>query len=487
MNIKVILINLVGIFIALFMVLSFLSGGGNELGGMLKYLSIVVLLATLYSAKFGFWMLICALGYIDLLKRMMIFGHYISFKDVTMLLAFPPLLSTMMFISIFVKDLFTRNFGKFEIKLLINCVAVGMIMSLFAISNAQGLGILRNLANFLGYIPLIYVIPKILPDKMSLVRALKTTVWIYVPIPLYAVYQSQVGLAKFEIDYLMTGLSSEIRMLFGQDFRYFSTLNSSQNLSKFASLFWAILLLFPRTVGFNNFKVYSIFTKSSLVLLFLAGAFVSGARTGIAMGIFAVLAYYILRSKLLTIAGYIFSFCSVIFVISISSYIVESKILNTWSTWLNHNKPEWLDYQTNLGTLTIRFEGFSNWTNPDFWRPFGYHFSDVDYKVLFKYHDAFSSLIVKFGYIPLIIGGSVAFLFLRKFHTTLLVNKRQGKLKFIFSALILCNIFGSLTAMTFGTFPINALLYIFVAGYHISLKEEEDQRSLYFEQQQHQS
>ena len=479
MNIKTILINVVGIFFALFMVMSFLGGGGNELGGLLKYLSIGALLVTLYSPIFGFWILILSLGYIDLLKRLLILGNYISFNDITMLLAFPPILSILMFVTVLGRDLFTGSLKRFEIRLLITTFVVCLVMSLYAVSAGGGggsVGVLKNLANFLGYVPLIYVIPKIFPDKLSLSRGIKMMCLIYIPVPIYAVYQSQVGLAQFEIDYLMTGLSVESRMLNGQDFRFFSTLNSSQNLAKFASLFWAILLLYPRKMTLSDKATISRITKLCLFILFFAGAFVSGARTGMVMGIFAVVAYYILRSRLLTILGYIGGIFSVIFVVSVSDYVVESKILNTWSTWLNKNKPDWLEYQTNLGTLTIRFEGFSNWKDPDFWRPFGYHFSGIEYKELFRYHDALSSLIVKFGYIPFAILLLIASFTLARFHGILLRNKKQGKLKFIFSALILCVLFGSLTSNTFGTFPIATLLYIFVGGYIVSLREEESER-----------
>lgn len=476
MNVKVILINFVALFLAIFMVLSFLGGGGNEIGGLLKYLSFGSLLVALYSAKFGFWILILSLGYIDLLKRMLILGNYASFGDVTMLLAFPPLLCVIMFISIVVNDLFRGNIRKPEIRRLINCGLVAIVMSGFAFSSSGGLGLLKNMANFLGYIPLIYIMPKLFPDKLSLVRALKLVCLIYIPIPVYAILQSQVGLAQFEIDYLLTGFSSEIRMLYGQDFRYFSTLNSSQNLSKFASLLWVLILLVPHKFVEENYKLWSKPTKIILVLLFFGGAFVSGARTGIFMGLFAVVAYFVLRSRFLTVFAYIFGFCMVIFVVSISDYVVESKILNTWSSWLYTNQPDWLGYNVNLGTLTIRFEGFSNWKDPDFWRPFGYHFSDIDYRSLFTYHDGFSDLIVRFGYIPLSTAFGIASIFLVSFHKNILRHKKQGKMKFIFSALILSFLFGSLTAITFGTFPIATLLYIFVGGYIISTREEKQER-----------
>ena len=58
--------------------------------------------------------------------------------------------------------------------------------------------------------------------------------------------------------------------------------------------------------------------------------------------------------------------------------------------------PAWMDLNVNLSTLTIRFIGFSQWTKPEFWMPFGHTFSDPDYAMTFPSHDMLTYFMLKF-------------------------------------------------------------------------------------------
>jgi hypothetical protein len=475
MNTKTIFINALGLCLALIMVMSFLSGGGNEIGGLLKFLSLGALLFTLYSPVFGFWTLILSIGYIDLLKRMLVLGNHINFDDVTALLAFPPILCVIIFISILGKDILRRQFTKFDKQLLVTCGFLLVIMSGYAISGAEGiLGILKTLANALGYVFLVYIVPKLFTTSVDITKMVKSIVILFIPVAVYGVIQKEVGLADFEIQYLMTGFSLESRILNGQDFRFFSTLNSSQNLAKFGAMMSALVFMMPSKSEINQQKFFSIPVKIFLGILFFYAAFISGARTGLIMGIVAMMVFYIYQSKLLTIGSYTLGVIVAIIVVFSAESIVKEKKLNQLSEWLYKIKPESFEYSTNIATMTSRFIGFSHWKNPDFWRPFGYYFSDEDYELLFPTHDSFSSLILKFGYLPVMILSAGIACFLFKFHKNLFKFRHLGKEKFVFSGLVFCVVFGALSTDNFRTFPINVMFYLFM-GCYITIIHNERQ------------
>ncbi len=464
----------------MFLMVSALGGGGNELGTIVKYISYGVLALALAKPRFGFWASIFCMGYIDFIKRLLVLGGSFNFGDVTILLAFPPILCYCTFIGILVKKFFARDFSKKDVSLLALWFVLSMvlgIMSLGAMKNG-GLAFLQSAANFVGYVPLVFIVPNLFRSDVAILKTLKTMVLLFIPIPLYAIYQKHVGFMGFEIDYLMTGYSLESRILAGQDFRYFSTLNSSQNLAKFASMFAVVaLFILPRYQTQNEyFRGFGMASRITLYLLFAYAGIISGARTGVLMGMVAIPAYFILRSRLLTISSYIFGFCSFIFVVSISSYVVESKILNYWTSVIESKMPDWLDLNVNLSTLTIRFEGFSHWSNPDFWKPIGHSFSDPDYSLTFPSHDMITYFMLSFGYVPmtmiLVIGG---FLML-KFHHKICRREMYHKNLYLCLAIVVCILFGCLTTSNLSTYPINLILYTFIGFIIVSARSSVEER-----------
>ena len=452
-------------FLALYIVITALAGGGNELGALVKYISVLVLIISIPNPKLGFWALILSMGYIDFFKRLMIIGGSFSYLDITYLLAFTPILSLCIFIGVFLKVIFGQGFTKLDIKLLLAWFGASMLLGIVVLTNkGNGLGLLQNAANLLAYIPLIYVVPKIFDNRYEIVKMLKTMIIIFIPVALYAIYQKYVGFADFEIAYLEGGYSSESRIIYsGQDHRYFSTLNSSQNLAKFACLMGVLVLMIPSKLKTINYKTFALHTKIILFVLFFFAGMISGARTGVVMGLFVIPTYYILRSRSLTLISCLVGFLSFSFVISISNVVIEERLLLQASDWIRSHKPDWLPFHENLTTLTIRFEGFSQWSKADFWKPFGHTYLGYDYNLKFPNHDFFTGLMLKLGYIPIfvliVIGGFVS----NKLHKSLFVEGLTDKTKFLSIALALSVIFGLLSAANnLGTYPINNLFYLFI-------------------------
>lgn len=488
MNLRIITPIIGLLFVAMWLIVSALGGGGNELGTVVKYLSIAVLVASIVKPRFGFWATIAAMGYIDFIKRLLVLGGQFNFGDVTILLAFPPLLCYCIFLGVIIKKTFARDFTKADWQLILLWFVLSMIMGIMSLRglNNGALGFLQQAANFVGYIPLVFIVPYLFKSNVQMLRALKTMIWLFLPIPIYALYQRYMGFAGFELDYLATGYSLEGRILGGQDFRYFSTLNSSQNLAKFASMFAVVALLLTSKyqTQYEGFKGFNKVGRIFLYLLFAYAGIISGARTGVLMGVVAIPAYFILKSRFLTAASYISGLFLAVFIISISNYVVESKILNQWTVALTQIVPESWDLNLNLGTMTIRFIGFAQWSKVAFWQPLGHSFSNPEYELEFPHHDMFTGLMLKFGYVPLTIMLMIGGFLMLKFHKQIYQKGIYHNNLYLSLAMVVCVLFGCLSTSNLSTYPINLLLYAFIGFTIVSARSSIIERAELIAQQE---
>ena len=211
-----------------------------------------------------------------------------------------------------------------------------------------------------------------------------------------------------------------------------------------------------------------------LYLLFAYAGIVSGARTGVVMGLVAIPAYFIFKSQILTMASYITGICSFIFIVSISNYVVESKILSKWTDAIVAIVPESMGLNLQLGTLTIRFIGFSQWSKLDFWKPFGHSFSDPDYYLTFPSHDMFTGIMLRFGYVPVVIFLIVGGYLMYKFHKNICRKGIYHQNLYLSLAIIACILFGCLTVSNLSTYPVNLMLYLFIGFAIVSARSSVD-------------
>ena len=73
---------------------------------------------------------------------------------------------------------------------------------------------------------MLFVMPVLFPRYEDALRVLRFTLWVFLPVALYGIAQQIDGFQPFEIAYLRTGLSIEIKQLLTNHVRAFSTLNS---------------------------------------------------------------------------------------------------------------------------------------------------------------------------------------------------------------------------------------------------------------------
>jgi len=411
---------------------------------------------------------VLSMGYLDTVKRLLVWGDQTSIMDVTIILAFAPLLAGAVFAGVIVRDVLGNEFTRERLRLaVVVTVMVTFAAFLVFVGGLGGgnFGKLRSIANYAGYMPLIYVVPRLFGTEEQVMRMLKAIVLIFVPVALYTFKQYFWGYAWWEIAYLQTGLSLEVRAIEGQDFRYFSTLNSSQNLSKVAAMLGVLALVLPWN---PRSKFISRCTALALAVLFAGAAFCSGARTGIVMGLAALVFLITFRKRFLTAAMYGTIVAAFVFLTIVSDHWLEEKTLNEASLVLVDLLPFIREERLNLATFSSRLESFSNLKDPEFWTPFGIDKREYqDYYV----HDAFTRLLMRVGYIPIMFAAAVGGYLLMRMHGAVFRAARGRGTMLTGLSLAMCILVGGISASeNLSTFPISAFLYLFAGVVVVGLR-----------------
>lgn len=105
-------------------------------------------------------------------------------------------------------------------------VLVNAFLSFLDVDHSIG-KVLQGTANGGLYGMLIFVVPMLFQDEDDVLRLFKFLLWTYAPVGFYGIVGKVWGFQDFfELAYLLTGLSIEIKQLFTDRVRAFSTLNS---------------------------------------------------------------------------------------------------------------------------------------------------------------------------------------------------------------------------------------------------------------------
>lgn len=460
-----------GILMALYVIVQSLTGGFNSISTAYKYGLFASIIISFVNPRFGLILLILAAGYMDTFKRFLVIGGYVGYTDLIFIVGLPSLCSIALFAGCSAQFLFNPEKRKGDVQRFIFALIFTVVViagSFFA--KKGGLGGLKESAVAAGFAPLVFVIPFLYRDMESASKMLRLVMWCFVPVALYTFWQAHFGLSDFEIAYLQTGLSQEDRILTQeQDFRFFSTLNSSQNLSKIMAMFGAycLLMLFDTKDKAKLFP--KVILNVVLGLIFFWAAYKSGARTGLLMGLFLIFAAYALRSRFLTISGYAISVVTLIVVIFTSDIIVKNKLHTKLQDTLYEITP--LDRSTNrvfvFGTLTIRFHSLSGIASGEHLFPFGQVAAgQPDYSKNARLHEALSGFLVTFGYVPFLLVMAVVIPVLVKVHRALWKLDPfplHQKLAIFGLANYFSVLFGALSASkNLATYPVTYFLYLYL-------------------------
>lgn len=394
-----------GILIALFATIQIFSTGGNVLANSFRILTPLAFAIGVFSPKAGFYLLLLAGGYLDLIKRFLIIESNFSDTDLAFMLAFAPAIVVGM-VLLFVFQMATNRATPREVKLFIVISGVCAVLgaaSVISEKSLRGLGFAVNTTAYL-YLPLL--IPRIFKSVAEVKTAMIAMVIVYLPAALWAIHQAKFGIAQFELAYLLSGMTTEVRQLDEAIFRNMGTMVSAHALSMVASILITALLLpiswkdgrFKITVWMNPLRI-------ACIVLFLIGAYYTFSRTGWVCGICAILAFIVLQSRTLTYASYFAALAGLTTLYLTAEEILKSRVVQHAQDWLFANFGGTAEARQALviGTIEARLESMSNFVNESsLWSPFGLKIAGREIEVKWV-HDILSETLVKVGYIPLTI------------------------------------------------------------------------------------
>jgi len=431
-NAKAIVTLLFGLGLGIYVMVEVLLARSSSLGQLYLFCAIAAFVFGMVSPRASMYLLLVCTVYIDVFKRLMVVGGNPTFEDVAYILAIPPLLVAGSIISVFLGATVGR--GKMTRDMFISLI-VSIVVVLITVagtvsgaSDRAGLGKLGVIVNQGFYAFLFFTLPVLFPSDEDRRKLLHFSFLTFIPSVFYMFWQRKFGYAQYETDYLMTGLTIEVKNFaesMGQ-VRCFSTFNGSGT----ASTLYSIYLLYcfvPLRPGNAKPTFFQRFGKWLLAPLFMIAAYFTIGRTGWACGVGALLAYAVLGTKLRARFGILTGIGIFMTVILLAPIMIKDRWLQIIEREVQHvvlattNDPT-ITRSVMFGSAQDRVQGWANLTtNSMIWQPFGFVASGISISETtnadFHWgHDALIDSLINFGYVPvglgLLIGG---YLFSRVF------------------------------------------------------------------------
>ena len=460
---------LLGTAFALYGIFSVLLTDGNSISEFCRMLIVAGFLVAALNPRLGLILWLVSSGYIDLLKRLMVVSGRITQTDLYYVLGVHPLMMAGLCVGVVVGG-FT---GRFQVtgwhfRRLAIAFAL-MALTGAASAREKGLslgGIMPEIANNGFYAVLLFLVPVLLPRLQDILRTLRIIVIVYAPVAIYGIVQQIVGFQEFELEYLMTGLSIEIKQLFYDEVRAFSTLNSPTALG-FAS---AACFAFALIIGGHRDQLaarfrFSRVTAIFLCLLFVAGWMSSTARSAVVVIPVALLARYCFSSVGRTRVFYIVSVGAFVLLVGSSGWLLKvlPQAMNTMFELAGGLG--FAEQILRVGTYYERLMGFSNvLANPAAYTLTGLGAGrGLDYNDEFMNHDPLSTILVRYGVLGLLLAVVVTGLLLRHIHRSVL-KLPKGTLRnvgcLLLSVPLAFLVASMLQGTVFFTFPLNAFTWL---------------------------
>ncbi len=450
----------------LYAVASVVLTSGNSIGEMCQFLVVGGFFLAFLSPRVGFftWLVFC--GYNDLLKRLLVAGGRITHEDLKFVLGITPAMFAGVVTSLLLSGLMrTRNFTSREWTLFATGVFLMLAAAALAARQDGGMnGVLQSVANNGLYSLLLFVVPVLFQNKASLVFIWKCLVISFLPVAVYGVIQQFQGFADFEVEYLLTGLSIEIKQLYSGEVRPFSTLNSPTALS----VVCAALAVTSLILGFTGRSTGSRPMMSRVLAVFccvtyLAGLIASTGRSPILILPAALIGGWCFATPARTKVFYSIVISLFLLLVSSSGWLIDHlEDLNERATSLGA-PGAFVSRMMVVGTYWDRLSGFSTvLMNPKAWTLFGYGKAE-DGTGMYYYHDPISEILVRYGAIALVVVLIVMVLMLRWFHRQSWrlndpVDRRfaASLIALGFSILLVSTVSGSVMAV----FPVNIFFWL---------------------------
>ncbi|HYF36533.1 MAG TPA: hypothetical protein VD994_14660, partial [Prosthecobacter sp.] len=467
-----------GSLLTLYVAASVLLSNGNTMGSLFYYMLIGGGVFGLMAPRKAFFLFLLQCACLDFAKRLMILAGSVSHSDLYFVLGIAPVtvagIATGLVIRVFFGQV--RAGGDDFLRLMI----AGVIMAAGAFLGFRGggglAGMMKTVAEGYFYSILIFVIPLLFPTARDIRQVWGFTLMLFTPVAIYGICQQLFGYQEFEIDYLKTGLSIEVKQLVMNRVRAFSTLNSPTSLSLICSELAAVALLLAavrkrdRQLGLLGIAAFGF------AAVFIGGWLASTVRVGILVVPVALVAAVLFRSGRLTVAFYAFCLIAFAGLVASSSYILMN--VESWTMkiheWTGNN-----DYLANMldaNTYKDRLMGFVNVLgNPAAYSLFG--LGEDQMHGDFYNHDPLSTALVKYGALP--VAGTLMMVIpaLVYLHRSAMMIRHEGAQRLAIACLAVAA--GSVAVSMIGgnliaTFPGNAFLAMPI-GMVIALRRTDQQ------------
>lgn len=457
---------------------SILLGEGNVLANLFLYLMIGGSMLAFMSPRAGFLLCLISSGYVDLVKRLMIVSDRVQMIDLYYILGFPPVVFMVSILALMVRGFSgTVKVQRWHVVMWGMACFISVANGVLSLVGAEG-GFgraVQDMANgaysmMLFAMPLLYTRPD---DALKLFRIL---LWIYLPVAMYAIAQGLWGFRDFEILYLQSGYTIEIKQLLTDRVRAFSTLNSPTSLGALSAAMMVLPWMLWWSVRADGRRHLTIMEVLLFIPIFTGALLASTSRSAFIIIIVCVVGSTCFRSRLGTRLFYGLAVLSFAGLIASATYL-QDRLEDTTETLIAMAGSRVNEDALNVNTFSDRLQGFAMvLSNPEAytWLGYGPERGTDPGDPLYN-HDLLSNILVRYGAVALAIAVLFGITFLTFGHRQLLAiqDLRQRRIGAMMLALVCGMLAISITSgNVLNIFPVNILFWIAAAAAVIAVRHQ---------------
>lgn len=421
------IIMFIVLIMAVWMVIEILLDPTSSVGRMYLYVTIFAGVFSVIRPQYGLYLVLPLTCYIDFFKRLMILPGVPTQIEVAYIMSMPSIIICGSVVGIWLAAAFGgAKIGRTGI---ISFLVALLILALSLIAGGDNSGI-RGFGQALNqgvYAFLFFLVPLVLHTQEKRRNYLQWTFVAFIPVAIYMIKHFFFGLANFEYDYLLTGLSQEYRILIedrGESPRYFSTMNGAATVSTMLSIMILLAFVPLERDGVRPTPQMRI-SKALVAILFAFAASLTLSRTGWICGMVAIGAYVLFGGAIRTSLFYVLAGLGFLIAVLSADFLIQYRILDDWERQIGaavlaiSDSPQ-MARAIQLGTMYDRLSGWSNLINhPEIFGLFGNKEAEmvtVGYANLKLGHDIIVIWLLKLGWIPMILLFSLLCTFTYRLH-----------------------------------------------------------------------
>lgn len=469
-----------GLF-CLFAIVSIMLGEGNTLANVFLYLIIGTCGLAIIEPRTSFFIFLVTCGYVDLFKRLMVVSGRVSMDDLFYVLGLTPALFSFIIISVLVRGVIGGlPMTKHHVWLFVTgcgVVLFNAFLSYLDVDHTIG-KVMQGTANGGLYGMLIFVIPMLFQTEDEVLRIYKFLLWAYAPVGIYGIIQQAWGFQDFEVAYLATGLSIEIKQLFTDRVRAFSTLNSPTALSIVCATLCVVPFILRQTKNEKGTRrLLGLPLAIFFAVVFIGGLAASTARSGFLMSAILAVGIVAFRTRTGTVAFYSVALTAFAALLVSARYLLDTIEMATY-VLVEKLGGFFREDNININTFSDRLFGFTNvLMNPEAYTWFGYGASrGTDPKDPLYNHDLLSNTLVRYGAVTLVLMLVCVTVFLVWTHRHIL-SIRDRRRRNAAAAMLSCAMATFAISVTCGNvlsiFPANIFFWLAVAGTIIAAESDK--------------